>query len=153
MDWSNERHRRRFLGKIQKTSGCWIWLGGARGDGYGMFKSDGLEESAHRIAYEHLVGPIPDGFLVMHRCDVRRCVNPDHLLAGTSADNIADKISKGRQARGSRNGQAILTEEQAVAIRAEYRPWLVGYGALAKRYGVSRGAIKAVVSGRTWGHV
>lgn len=153
MRWEDEREERRFMAKVQKTTGCWVWIGGGAGDGYGMFKRDRRQHLAHRRAYEVFVGPIPAGMVVMHACDVRRCVNPDHLRVGTTAENIADKVAKNRHAKGEGNGQSRLTETQVREIRAAYRPWVTGYGRLAKRYGVTREAIKDIVRRATWAHI
>lgn len=83
--------------------GCWIWTGAWNQAGYGRVgprRYPGLprKESplAHRMFYEHHIGPIPAGMLVMHKCDTPLCVNPAHLTIGTNADNAADKIAKGR---------------------------------------------------------
>ena len=73
----------------EPNTGCWLWLGFISPDGYGT-------RLAHRRAWELARGPIPDGMLVCHRCDVRHCVNPDHLFLGTHLDNMRDMIRKGR---------------------------------------------------------
>lgn len=153
MRWEDERSWQRFMAKIQKTPGCWIWVGASAGDGYGMFIRGGRQFMAHRLAYGAFVGPIQNGMVIMHVCDVRRCVNPDHLRAGTPQENVADKVAKNRHAKGETSGQARLTASQVLEIRAAYIPWKIGYGRLAKRYGVTREAIKDVVLRRTWAHV
>lgn len=76
--------------------GCWIWSGALRQDGYGVVKIHGKQIRAHRLIYQNLVGEIPEHLQVLHRCDVRRCVNPAHLFLGTDADNHRDKTAKGR---------------------------------------------------------
>ncbi len=81
-------------------SGCWLWSGVLDKDGYGHFHTYAQGKRrftcAHRVAYEIYVAPIPSGMSVLHRCDVRSCVNPAHLFIGTQKDNIADMIRKGR---------------------------------------------------------
>lgn len=72
--------------------GCWIWMRGATGDGYGSFR--GMR--AHRYSWQMQYGEIPPDMDVLHRCDVPLCVNPDHLFLGTHTDNMRDKIAKGR---------------------------------------------------------
>ena len=76
----------RFWAKVNKTETCWLWTG-ARSRGYGSFPMDGLG-GAHRWAYLHLVGPIPEGLELDHLCRVRHCVRPDHLEPVTHAENM-----------------------------------------------------------------
>jgi hypothetical protein len=90
--------------KVVVGEGCWMWTAGTDRDGYGKFaighgKQDQTHTRAHRFAYELLVGPIPDGMVVMHSCDTPACVNPDHLSVGTPLDNNDDKVAKGRHAK------------------------------------------------------
>lgn len=78
----------RLLAKVNKTDSCWIWMASQNGHGYGQFRYRGMTRSAHRAAYELLVGPIPDGLDLDHICRVRNCVNPDHLEPVTHAENV-----------------------------------------------------------------
>jgi hypothetical protein len=143
---------RRFWDSLDQGSerGCWLWIGSFDSHGYGRMG----DRLAHRIAWVLARGAIAPGMVVMHRCDTPACCNPDHLQLGTNADNQADKVAKDRQAKGSRNGRAKLTESDVVEIRAlASRPDWPGPTEVARRYGVTRRAIRFVVDGDKWRHV
>ena len=98
MSIMNDKALKRFLVKINKQdSGCWIWTAGTTSDGYGQFSLGGGPKRAHRVSYEHYVGEIPDGMLILHECDTPLCVAPEHLRVGTYAENTADMYERNRQ--------------------------------------------------------
>lgn len=78
----------RFLSKVDKANDCWLWTAALLKTGYGRFKKDGKTKLAHRVSYELLVGPIPDGLTLDHLCRERRCVNPAHLEPVTAKVNV-----------------------------------------------------------------
>lgn len=89
---------------LNDSTGCWLWDGAA--DKFGRGKSTKLGNSskpdtAPRVSWERFVGPIPKGMHVLHKCDVPACINPDHLFLGTHADNMNDRVSKGRYKKRS----------------------------------------------------
>jgi hypothetical protein len=107
-----------FYAIPEPNSGCHLWLGHINNSGYAHVNRRGKMILGHRLAWTVAKGPIPSGLQVLHRCDVRACVNPDHLFTGTNDHNVADKVAKGRQARGSRLGQSI---RNSTAFRATIR--------------------------------
>lgn len=86
----------RLLSRVMKTSTCWLFTGCRNNHGYGKFSIGGVAIYAHRAAYALMVGPVPDGKKVCHRCDVPNCVNPAHLFIGTQRDNLRDMAEKRR---------------------------------------------------------
>jgi hypothetical protein len=147
---------RRFWAKVQKTDSCWLWTGTTS-------YHEGKVWAAHRLAYTLLVGPVPDGLLVCHRCDVRNCVNPDHLFLGTYKDNSEDMVNKGRQARGpraslvpcargERHGRAKVTEQDVRDMRRLHREG-VTLAELSRRFGIGETAVAAIVHRKHWVHV
>ncbi len=136
------------------ANGCLIWNGIVRRDGdYGRLQIGTKMYSAHRLAYELKHGAIPNGLMVLHRCDVRLCINPDHLFLGSNQENMDDMKAKGRHAprtpRGSRHGHAKLTEEQVLAIRASIGPQHI----IAQQFGVSKPTVGYIRRRQTWKHL
>jgi HNH endonuclease len=133
----------RFWAKVEKTDGCWEWRGAISKNGYGKFAFGGTMKSVHRVAWVLTRGPIPEGLHVLHRCDNRPCVNPEHLWLGTSADNLNDCVVKGRFYCPQRK----LSPEIAIEIRQLSH---LGVKPLARRYGVLPSSIRLILQGKTY---
>lgn len=134
----------------KRETGCWEWQGPLV-QGYGWLSvPGGPTVRAHRVSLMLKLGrPLKPDEFACHACDNRACVNPDHLFAGTAKDNVLDSIRKGRHTKGSRHGQAKLTEEDAANILAS----TLSEATLAARYGVDPATIHAVKSGYSWAHL
>lgn len=144
----------RFMNKVEPVpmSGCWLWMGYTdKKMGYGMFWLDGTMHLSHRIAYALFKGPIVDDLHVLHRCDVPCCVNPAHLWLGTNAQNVKDKVAKGRGAsmKGERHPGAKLDEVTVRFIRES----LESSRSLAKKIGIDRTTVGYIRKGKLWSHV
>lgn len=145
------------MGKVNKTSSCWLWTGAVR-NGYGCLKVDGKLQSAHRISFSLFNGVIPAKCLVCHSCDVRLCVNPKHLFVGTHRDNVVDAIRKGRVVipigsqflKGEQHRQHILSKSDVNNIRIEYANSTISMRKLAKKYGVDHSNIWQIVRSKGW---
>lgn len=148
----------RFIEKVSFASnGCWEWTSSIDGSGYGLFmmgsRADGTRGArrASRVSYELHVGPIGNS-CVCHRCDNRRCVNPEHLFLGSRYDNMQDMLTKGRgpNQAGEKNGNARLSLAQATEIFQRYHTGGVTFAQLASEYGVGITTVGDLVSGKTW---
>jgi len=106
----------------------------------------------HRFIYEKFKGSIPKGKIIRHKCDIRNCINPEHLELGTYYDNIQDMVKRNRQAKGERIGVSKLTERQVREIKKE-----LGNGSkpaqIYKKYGVTYRNIYDIKNGKIWKHV
>lgn len=131
----------RFMDKVEKTENCWIWKG-AHGKDYGKMTVEKRHKDSHRMAYELFKGPIPEGMWVLHTCDNRLCVNPNHLWLGTQKDNLHDMYSKRRAAKGisqwNKYSNKLIVEMRSSGLTARQ---------LSEKYGIDQNYAKRVLNG------
>lgn len=158
----------RLMERIEKTATCWSWKAGCSKNGYGAIRFNGKQEGAHRVSYTVFKGPIPDGMHVMHSCDNKKCINPDHLNVGTRFDNMKDCAHKNRNyipthfrgdsnpsakipgiRKGARNGRAKLNEQKVALIRKLMFDGATAYDT-AQAFGVSRSTVQSIIRNKTW---
>lgn len=145
-----------FWAHVQKSDGCWTWTGTVFADSrYGRVTSRIAPSClAHRVSYILHHGEIPADMCVCHTCDNTRCVNPEHLFLGTSAENTADRERKGRGAKGVRNGGGVKLDDAKVReMRALHAAGGITYAELGRRYRVSDVTAQYVIERRIWKHV
>lgn len=136
----------KFLKRVNKTDSCWFWTGRLDKHGYGESKLIG-RMAPHRISYTLFKSEIPKGMFVCHSCDVRNCVNPDHLWIGTTEDNMKDMALKGRI-------HSKLSVQDVLEIRKSVIDYYYGmYVDLAKKFSVSPTHIRKIVTMEKRKHV
>lgn len=146
---------KRFFKRVEKTETCWLWKTHLNTGGYGRFYNDEKRfVMAHRFSWEHFNGEIPEGLFILHKCDVRHCVNPDHLFIGTQQDNMDDMVKKKRQGdvKREKNSQAKLKEKDVHEIRRRFQDeyfWGI-QSKLAKEYGVAQCTISNILREQRW---
>jgi hypothetical protein len=149
----------KFIDKTNST-GCHIWTGGlTKQDGYGKFcirekgnRNNNVGFKAHRLIYELTKGPL-NGLHVLHTCDNKKCVNPDHLRLGTHQDNMRDMVQKKRHIFGLKSSFAKLTPDDVREIRRLYNLEQFSTRALGKLYNVDGKHINNIVRYRKWKHM
>lgn len=154
----DERRAERFWALVEKTEACWLWRGCVEPNGYGRTSTGSRCAGTfkawlvHRLSWVMANGPIPADRWVLHKCDVRNCIRPDHLFLGTHADNMRDAAQKGRLGVvGSENSNSKLSELDVLCIRK--LRGVVGVRELSRGFGVSPAHISNIQRGRIWKHV
>lgn len=149
----------RFWEKVDTTGDCWIWTASICGGGYGKFWLGDKLWRASRLAYHMTRGPIPDGMCVLHKCDNRRCVNPDHLWLGTMAENSQDAVRKGRWHQNTGPNKKIQGEKHGRAKLCELDAWLVKniegvtHTDIAEWFDISITQVSRIRNGKRWRHI
>ncbi len=146
----------RFWEKVDTAGPCWLWTASKDSGGYGTIGSGGKIRKAHRVSWEMHRGPIPKGLCVLHRCDVRGCVNPEHLFLGTQDDNMKDCAAKGRircvPQHGESNPMAKFSSATVARIREMVSAGISGAEA-ARITGVSPMQVSRIVRKLAWKHI
>lgn len=137
--------------KKNDATGCIEWTRHISDTGYGTLKYKQKQWTAHRFFWQFQNGKIPHGMIVCHKCDNRKCINPEHLFLGTTQDNVTDKMNKGRfvASIGERSGLSKLTELQVRQILEDTRPQTK----IAKDFGISQSNVSIIKCRVTWRHV
>lgn len=151
---------RRFWSHVEKTEGCWVWTGTKKPAGYGKFSKGGKRDRrwypAHRISWVLAGNSLNRSDAICHHCDNPSCVRPDHLFAGTLADNNRDMWSKGRGVLshhvGEHHGNSKMSDARVVAARAVLLSG-ASLRRLAVELGVTATALSRAVRGKTYGHL
>ena len=150
---------KRFWEKVNKSgvNKCWNWTASCDGKGYGQFSLNGKNHRAHRIAWEFCEGKIPDKLFVCHKCDNKKCVNPDHLFLGTALSNVQDMDKKGRRISvirvEERHSMAKLTNFKVKVIKILLRDSKMKQNAIAKYFQVTPDAINHIKKDKLWQNV
>jgi len=149
----NAGQMERFWSKTEvAANGCIIWKAAKNEWGYGVFALGTKRKHvvAHRVAWMLAGrGEVPKGQILRHVCDTPACVNAEHLVLGTQADNMADKVLRNRQARGASHGMSKLNEDQVREIRATTG----SKRGIARRFGVSTAMVHHIRARRSWTHI
>ena len=140
--------------ELQK-SGCIYWTGTIESTGYGSVRFQGKRLKAHRAAWIACYGDIPNGILVLHKCDNKCCINPEHLWLGSQKDNMRDMIQKGRKVvhSGEDHWGAKLTEDDVRYIRDQVSNGAKKQSQLADEFGMRLQSINDIVRGKIWKHI
>lgn len=147
----NDEIKEKFYKYTDKN---WKWVGGKSKNGYGHLWYKGKTLSSHKISYLIHKGEVPAGMCVLHSCDTKDCVNPEHLHLGTRADNNRERAERGRNRNqnGEKNNGSKLTRKQVLEIRKRHKNGAI-QRQLSKEYGVSPCQINLIVKRINWKHI
>lgn len=149
-----EKNKAKFAKHVKREGECLIWQSTKDKAGYGTFQfRDGGQKfkiRAHRAAYMLAGHDLQETEVIRHTCDTPACVNPAHLRAGSHADNVGDRVAKGRSARGADNGRATMSAAQVEAAR-RLRQSGGNMSAFARRNGLNESTVRKAASGISWG--
>ncbi len=154
--WGNPRERFWSYVKKGEPNECWPWKPTCRvRDGYGMFWFEKRNHQAHRLAYLFAKGEFDRSKDILHTCDNPPCCNPNHLFVGTDRDNQQDCLRKNRRviAHGEMLPQSKLSPAQVKEIRETAKNGRRVNGQLARKFGVSKASIWAIVHRHNWKRV
>lgn len=133
----------------EPNSGCYLWDGSYFDSGYGRWQECNKALRAHRVSYAKYKGKIPFGLKVLHRCDNKACVNPEHLYLGTNKRNTRDALQRKRFCVGDRHDKTKIPDAEIKKIMYDCRPNTV----ICKEYGVSDALIGQIKRGVTRKHI
>lgn len=137
---------------VNHNSGCIEWNGALSKKGYGHINWKGRVLRVHKASYTAKYGDVPNGYFVCHKCDNRKCFNPEHLYLGTPLENSRDMVKKNRQTIGEKNPMAKLTESDVMKIRKLRNDGLF-MREIAELFNVSREAVGMIVRSKRWANV
>lgn len=140
-----------FLERVIQKEGCWDWKGVIHMDGYARLKTFKRNIGAHVFSWMLYKGEIPYKKCVLHKCDNKKCSNPDHLFLGSPADNSKDMVKKNRQAKGN-SAKSILTENEVRIIKNRLKNRETSYS-ISKDFPVNMSTIYSIEYGKSWKHI
>lgn len=137
----------RIAKKVEFTDSCWLWHGKKNKNGYGIIQISNKLFLAHRVSYSLFNGPFSKSLGVLHRCDVRNCINPKHLFVGTQMENNKDAASKNRVPFARNHWNSKLSTKDILRIRSA-SPYPGYMAELARLFKVVPSHISMIISGK-----